>query len=54
MRETETAQVGEGQREGEREKILNRLYTVSTEPHMELEFTKLYDHDLSQNLELDT
>ena len=37
LRESETAQVGEGQRE--RERIASRLCTVSTEPHAGLELT---------------
>ena len=32
MKETETARAGEGQREREKERILSRLHTASTEP----------------------
>ena len=38
MRETETVQVGKGQRErGKRERIPSRLHTASTEPDAGLE-----------------
>ena len=40
MRETETAQVGEGQRERERERVPSRLSAASTEPDVGLELTK--------------
>ena len=41
----DTAQVGEGQREGQR--IPNRLHAACTEFKLGLEPTKLRDHDLS-------
>ena len=47
LRETETVQVGEGQREMERERIPNRLRTASTEPNAGLETVKQQDYDLS-------
>ena len=37
MRETETAQVGEGQRERQRERIPSRLSIASAEPYVALE-----------------
>ena len=51
MRETEIAQVREGQRERERERIPIRLHAVSTEPNEGLELKKPGDHDLSRNQE---
>ena len=47
MRETEIAQVGEGQRERRRERIPSSLHTASTEPDVGLEPMKPQDHDLS-------
>ena len=38
-RQREREQVGEGQREKGRERILSRLCTVSTEPHAGLKLT---------------
>ena len=40
LREAETAQAGEGQRERARDRIPNRLHAVSTEPDPGLELTK--------------
>ena len=57
LRETETAQVGEGhrerERERERERTPSRLCAASAEPDVGLEPTKLWDHDLSWNQEPD-
>ena len=47
LRETETAQVGEEQREGERERIPSRLHTANAEPDSGLKLRKPPDHDLS-------
>ena len=46
-------QVGDGQREGEREKerILSRLHAAKAEPDMGLKPTKPRDQDLSPNQE---
>ena len=45
--------MGEGQREKEREKILSRLHTVSTEPDVGLKLMKPKDHDQNRNQEMD-
>ena len=52
MRETAIAGVAEEQRERRRERILSRLYTVSTEPRAGLELANSQiDHHLSKNQE---
>ena len=52
FRETETARVGEGQRERETENPKQALHCRS-EPEAGFEPTKLRDHDLGQNQESD-
>ena len=51
LRETETVQVGEGQRESKRGRIPSRVCTVSAEPDAGLEPMKPWDHDVSRNQE---
>ena len=53
MKKTKTAQVEEGQRERERERIPSRLRAAGIEPNSGFKLMKPRDHDVTQNQELD-